>query len=84
LSGGREDLAVFDGEDICRSAFGSFAALVEHKDFVESFLTASATAQTLLSQEMLFTPARGEAAWRPVFAEGEAPRFRDARGGRRL
>src|SRR5258707_326201 len=28
-------------------------------------LAASETAQTLLSQEMLFTPARGDVAWRP-------------------
>src|SRR5260370_24361441 len=71
----REDLAVFDGEDICGSAFGHFAALVEHDDFVESLPGSFRNGPNIIEPRDALYAGHGRRGVAAVFAEGEARDF---------
>src|SRR6266567_4166597 len=71
----REDLAVFDGEDICGSAFGHFATLVEHDDFVESLPRSLRNGPNIIEPRDALYSGHGRRGVAAVFAEGEAHNF---------
>src|SRR4029077_15116030 len=69
---GSKDLVVFDGEDICGSAFGDFAALVEHDDFVETFFDCFRKGPNIIEPGDALYASHGRRGVAAVFAEGQA------------
>src|SRR5207302_1894167 len=72
---GREDFAVFDGEDVCGRAFGNFAALVAHDDFVESFFDCFGNGPNIIEPGDALYAGEGRSGVAAVFAEAEAHGF---------
>jgi len=67
-----KDFAVLDGEDIRGSAFGYFAALIEHDDFVETFLVGFRDGPDIVEPGDAFDAGKGGGGVAAVLAETEA------------
>src|SRR2546422_186954 len=72
---GREDLAVLDRENVRGSAFGNFAAFVEHDDFVETFFVRFRDGPDIIEPRDAFYARERRSRMAAVVAEREADDF---------
>ncbi len=61
--------------DVRGSAFGNFAALVQHNDFIESFFDSFANGPNIIQPRNGFDAGQGRRGVPPVFTDGQAHRF---------